>query len=705
MKQLHRSLAVAGSVLTAVCGYVIFPASYLRFWEAVRDLWNSVQYYFCWLFGLPIRVFPTVTEYSAVMTGKGSLPEEFTAFREWVGAFLTLAVSPDNWNDYWLWVGTGTKLLAKIIVLIMPLGIGLAAGISYLYGRGNTNHNQDTLLLKAFKSLSRVIYQPIRRFIRSFRQYLRERPWLVKLWITAWVFHLNLASIVAAFLAYYLYFAVTCSISATYMQFRKLLMDLNPLMTFVPVWTWLLLLYPVFHAWRKSVAKMILQHFEARNCGFIKELPIVTLSCGSMGKKKTTLITDMALSQEVMFRQKAFDILKDCDMRFPNFPWICFEGELRRCMEHGTVYNLATTGAWVAQKKKRFQKHGDASLQLYGYDLEKYGTQFCDCLRVYHLFDVLETYARAYFVYIVESSLIVSNFAIRTDMQLLDEGNFPMWYTDFFPETLAEGRFSKILDFDALRLGRHLLESNPNIGSFEFGVVAISEIGKERGNNLELREIRRNTAETNQKNDLFNAWLKMCRHSATIDHFPFIKVFADEQRPESWGADARDLCDILRILSSGEESMALPFYTLEEMLSEWVANRFLNLYYKFRFRRGDNTLLVYLLKQVVSRLWQRNVRLHNQYGYCCLKLETQRGTMDGKMARKKYFLMNRKIYSRRFSTDCFSDYFAARAKKCKVGLREYLAYGSEKATVEELKKQNSYFIQSLYNEQEECHGH
>lgn len=59
---------------------------------------------------------------------------------------------------------------------------------------------------------------------------------------------------------------------------------------------------------------------------------------------------------------------------------------------------------------------------------------------------------------------------------------------------------------------------------------------------LELREIKKGSDDTNQKNDLFNSWLKMCRHSATVDNFPFIKVFTDEQRPESWGADARDLC-------------------------------------------------------------------------------------------------------------------------------------------------------------------
>ena len=80
-----------------------------------------------------------------------------------------------------------------------------------------------------------------------------------------------------------------------------------------------------------------------------------------------------------------------------------------------------------------------------------------------------------------------------------------------------------------------------------------------------------------------------------------------------------------------------------------------------------------------------------------LKIEKERGTMDGKTERKKYFLMNAKIYSERFSTDCFSDYFSELAKKSKVGLNDYLEYAAEKASVEELKKQNSYFINSLYD--------
>ena len=236
-------------------------------------------------------------------------------------------------------------------------------------------------------------------------------------------------------------------------------------------------------------------------------------------------------------------------------------------MEYGTVYNLATTKAWVRLKEKRFQKHCNPDLQLYGYDYKRYGSVYDDALKVSKLFDVLETYAQAYFIYVIQSSLIVSNYSVRTDNIFTDSGNFPVWLFDFFPDKAPKySRHSHILDFDILRLGKKVIENNPKAGSFEFGVVAITEIGKERGNNLELREVKKGNEETNQKNDLFNSWLKMCRHSATVDNYPFIKVFTDEQRPESWGADARDLCDIICIADCSDIKLALPFYTIEEML-------------------------------------------------------------------------------------------------------------------------------------------
>lgn len=689
-------------VITAafiLLGAFVFGDSYLRFGETAKDFGLSVGYYLCTLFGLDHDIVPSVTEYSSVMDWDILLPSDFEGFTSQAKSFFSLLVDEENFLGYWAKVGDVMLVLLKVVAIILPCLLVLGLVIWRLYKSGNTKHNKDTVPLKVFKSFSRCLYQPLKRAVLSYRDFLTEHRAVWILWAVMWVFHLNAASIVTGFLAYYFYFVLSFDVPNLYVQVCKLLIDLQVIFRHFPWWSIAFVCWLLFDRWRKNIALNRLRHFEARNCGFINELPIVSMACGSMGKKKTTLITDMVLSQEVMFRQKALEILQQNDMKFPYFPWIAFEDELRRCMEHGTVYNLASVKAWVALKRSRFLRHRNAQTQLYGYDYARYGTTFDDSLKISRLFEVLETYAQAYFIYVLESSLIVANYSVRTDNLMADNGNFPMWITDFFPKRRRpQSRHAHILDFDVLRLGRKVLENNPKAGSFEFGVVGITEIGKERGNNLELREIKKGADDTNQKNDLFNSWLKMCRHSATVDNFPFIKVFTDEQRPESWGADARDLCDVVHIVSSGNTRLTLPFYTIEEMISEWTFNRFISLYYDFRFRRGDNTLLVHILKSVTAWLWRRNLRIYNRYGYSILKIEKERGTMDGKTENKKYYLMSAKIYAQRFSTDCFSDYFNDMAGKSGMGLMDYLEYTTEKATVEELKMQNSYFINGLYKD-------
>ncbi len=698
--RLQRTLNISLTVLVflglASVGLFVFTSSYLRFWETIIDFGVSVKYYFCTLFEIENPTQATIVDYSKIIVWDTVLPEDFEAFKSGATEFFRLLVDKDNFLSWLKDFGISVGGISKILCIILPCVLVLLLVIKRLYSSTNTKHNIDTVPLRIFKGVSSVTYQPVKQFMAQYICFVREHDWIWKLWVAILVFHLNLASVILAFFAFYFYFAVSFDFGNIYVQFAKLFIDLQIISRNIPIWALVLVAYMIFHSWRKRFARSRLQHFEARNCGFINELPIVSMSCGSMGKKKTTLITDMALSQEVMFRQKALEILQKADMKFPYFPWISFENQLRTCMEYGTVYNLATVKEFVQKKRERFCRCGNVHSQLYGYDIVRYGSDFNDALSVKDLFDVLETYALAYFIYVIESSLLVANYSIRVDNYPITEGNFPMWVMDFFPEGITNGRHAHILDFDVLRLGKKVIENNPNAGSFEFGVVVITEIGKERGNNLELKEVKKGTDETNQKNDLFNAWLKMCRHSATVDNFPFIKVFADEQRPESWGADARDLCDIVHIASSGNQRITLPFYTIEEMLTEWAFNKFISIYYDFRYRRGDNTLLVHLLKGITAFLWRRNIRFYNKYGYSVLKIEKERGTMDGKLENKKYYLMNPKIYARRFSTDCFSDYFNDMAKKTKIGLNDYTEYVTEKATVDELKMQNSYFINALY---------
>ena len=699
---MRRAINIMVSVLISVnfvlLGVFVFSSSYLRFWETLTEFGQSIAYYFCEIFGIEHGIVPSVNAPSQVVGNMIKLPDNLDGFKENTQSYFSLLFNGENFVGWWQSLTGTLETLSKVLVLLLPCLIGLWFVIRWLYGRSNIRHNKDTVPLIVFKFISKCTYQPLKRFVRGYGCFLREHGWIWQCWVAVWVFHFNLASILAGFLAYYFYFAVSFDLTTVYPQICRLFIDVQIPFRYFPYWSLLFVAWHLFQRWRRRIALSRLRHYEARNCGFINELPIVSITCGSMGKKKTTAITDMALSQEVMFRQKALEILQRNDMKFPFFPWIMFEKELQRCMEYGTVYNLATVKAWVGLKRTRFMRHHNARWQLYGYDVQRYGFTYDDALSVSALFDVLETYAQAYFIYVIQSSLIVANYSIRSDNVMMDEGNFPMWLSDFFPNThRRNSRHAHILDFDVLRLGKKVIENNPNAGSFEFGVVAITEIGKERGNNLELQEKKKKDEEANQKNDLFNAWLKMCRHSATVDNFPFIKVFTDEQRPESWGADARDLCDIVNIASSSKQKLAYPMYTIEDMIAEWSFNRFINLYYDFRFRRGDNTLLVHILKSITAWIWKWNVRVYNCYGYNTLKIEKERGTMDGKVESKKYYIMNRKIYARRFSTDCFSDYFNDMARQSRVGLNDYREYVTEKASVDELLAQNSYFINGLYH--------
>lgn len=694
-KWLNICVTLAISACFIVLAIFVFGSSYVRIISAFKDFGLSFGFYFGELLGLEHNITPTVNDISGISLPQIDLPQTAEGFINRVKEYFNLLFNSGNFIG---WLGHISGVMgnfAKVILVVLPCFLLLGLVIKALYRRGNNNYGKDTIPLRIFKGVSRFTYQPIKSFIRGYAAFICAHRWILVCWLIIWAANFNLITIAVEFFAYYFYFAITYDFSSLYLQFVKLISDLSTPFKYFPWWGILPLAVCLFDRFRKGIAFNRLRHNEAKNCGFINELPIVSMSCGSMGKKKTTLITDMVLSQEVMFLQKALEILQNADMKFPYFPWIKLEKKVQTLMDGGTIYNLATAKEWIKGEREKFEK-GDISV-LYGYDFKRYGMTFDNALGVQNIFEVLETYAQAYFIYIVQSSLIVSNYSIRTDNALIDDGNFPLWLTDFFPKHFrCNSRHSKILDFDILRLGKKVMESNPNAGSFEFGVIAITEIGKERGNNLELSEVKKTARDTNQKNDLFNSWLKMCRHSATVDHFPFIKVFTDEQRPESWGADARDLCDVINIISCGERRLALPFYTIEEMLSEWAFNKFINLYYDFRFRRGDNTLLVHILKSVTAFLWRRNLRIYNRFGYSVLKIEKERGTMDGKTENKKYYLMNAKIYAKRFSTDCFSDYFNDLARRSHTGLADYLEYATEKASVTELQAQNSYFINLLY---------
>lgn len=689
-----------------LCGVFRYFGALGRMIESVRDFGLSVGYYFCEMFEIPHTITPTVNElpkipfFDFIQTSTPStpLPDTAEGFQSTWARYWQLWATKNNFTGYLSFLGDLLYVICKVVVIILPFILAAYMYLKQCLKKENNDYDKDSRPLKAFKWLSAHTYRLVKRWLTAFLAFVKERSVYWKTWLVLWLFYFNVIAIILEFLAYYFYFVVSFDVANLYRQVYKLFLDLSVPFKAIPVWAWVIIGLVLFDKFRKNLAYARLNHYEMRNRGFINARPIVYMVCGTMGKKKTTAITDMALSQEVMFRDKAFEKILENDLKFPFFPWCNLENDLKRAMEYHEVYNLATVRQFIAKKRMRWEKEQTRE-RLFNYDYERYGLTYDDKLKVVNVWEVLETYAQLYFIYIIQSSLLISNYSVRVDGVLSDLGNFPLWNTDFFKRDsrLADSysRHAHILDFDSLRLGRKVAQNNRNANNFEFGVVIITEVGKERGNSLELSEKKKKDDSANQKNDLFNSWLKMVRHSATVDNFPFVRVITDEQRPESWGADARDLCEIVHIRESEETRLAMPFFSLAELLYDWLFGKFSGLYYQYRFVRSDNTLPMYLLKSLMAKINHYYTRIYNRFGYCRLRVQIESGTQDGTFNENKYYLTSKKIYSKRFSTDCFSDFFTEKALRSPVGIDDLAEYATEKATFSELGAQNSYFVGDL----------
>lgn len=681
------------------CTVFLFPYAFGRLLESIRDFGLSAAYYFVELFGFKHEITPTVNNFTQMpFELPFHLPATWGEFQAAWGEYWQLWASKDNFYAYLSWVGNMLFILCQVLLLVVPLILVAYILLRRYLQTHNNDYNKDSKPLKVFKKVSDFTYRPIKQWLKAFILFVQEHKPYCIIWLCLWAFHFNLFSIALSFFAYYFYFVVSFDLLNIYRQVYKLFIDLAPAINFVPFWAWIITALIILDKSRKKIGYSTLQHYEMRNRGFINARPIVNMVCGTMGKKKTTAITDMALSQEVMYRDKAFEKILENDLKFPFFPWCNLENSLKKAMENHSVYNLATVRRFVKSKFLKWRKR-PLPYRCFGYDYKRYGMTYNDKLKTVNIWEVIEIYAQLYFIYIIQSSLLISNYSIRTDNVLDDLGNFPLWNSDFFKRDsrFAESysRHAHILDFDSLRLGRKVIADNKNANNFEFGVILITEVGKERGNSLELSEKKKKDEETNQKNDLFNSWLKMVRHSATVDNFPFVRVITDEQRPESWGADARDLCEIVHIRESSDTRLAMPFFSLAELLYSWLFSKFERLYYDYRFTRSDNTLPMYLLKGLTAKIQHYYTNIYNTFGYCALSVQTESGTQDGQITENKYYIMHKKIYSKRFSTDCFSDFFTEKALRSPVGIDDLHEYANEKATFEELQKQNSYFINDL----------
>lgn len=385
-------------------------------------------------------------------------------------------------------------------------------------------------------------------------------------------------------------------------------------------------------------------------------------------------------------------------MRFPEFDFLAFEKSLKEEMIAFRIINWATAREYVRSRCVHYDMFPMRE-NLWGYDIENYSMTYNNGLEVIDIWTCLENYAQEYFTYTINTCLIMSNLAIRSDVDVIDMGYFPVFNQDFFkrdPEKTKEySAFAHIVDFDLFRVGCQMCNDKRIAGSFEFGVVVISEIGKERQNTLELREVKKSAAEANQKNDMTNAWIKVCRHNATVEGYSFIRILTDEQRPESWGADARELCSVLNIKSISERKMSLRFCFIPAFFMSVIMPKYWKYYNEVKLWGNENVYPIKNVHRVMSWIYASCERKQNVFGYYTEVIAKESGTLEEPAEEHDYYIMPKKIYAGRYSTDCYKDLFADRTLASGTSFYFINTYETACAKLDELKEQNSYFVNDL----------
>ena len=699
-------------VFSLLLSVLIYSNSFVRIKETITDLISSIKCYYLGLFYLETDLSSSVVNVSSVDL-RVLFPMDWETFKATFTLWGQALFNADNFNSYLYEFNDviliGVMLLQLLLVIFIVAKIIIQNSIQ----TQNNDYGQDTKPLKIFLRIEKF-FLPIKKWTLNFYQFFTTSkvPYL-KIFIAIWLYNLNVFTILGETLAFLLYFVSTLDLSSVFIQIYKLFFDLVIMFNGLPWFLWLVIFIVLICKWRNKKGYKNLTHMNAKNCGLVKSLGVATLVSGPMDYGKTKLCVSMSLLKDDIFKETAKDTIFKSDFKFPRFPFVVFENKLKRLISEHRIYSLATAELYVqsverlftcycAEKWRNKYKHLDGKKILFGYEYEEYGLTYNNGMYIETLFDVLSTYAKAYFVYSLPCSDKITNFAIREDGILESLDNFPLWDNDYFhldPYKIEDiSLYSKILDFDILRKGKKVVPLSELADTLEFGIVTITELDKERGNSLDTKELKKMVDDANQKNDLFNYSLKMGRHPSTIDFHPYIWFCFDLQRSMKVDADLREVCsEILDIVGTNKNDLALPLFFVEEFIYGLIIPEFKNMYELYRFYHGNNTLFMYLLRKICVPFYNYYHKTYNIFGYDTTYLNVLNGKLDNAGIEKKYYILHKKDFANRYSTDSHADFYRQSSLKKNKGIMDYKSYSSSRATLDELRLQNSYFIRDLEN--------
>ena len=699
-----------------------FQAVFGRMIRTAIDLILSAAYYITEL--TPARGLITPTVAAIPENIESLLPLKWEEFQPLLARYGELLVSSENMKESLKEVLDGVLFVAELICMFAPPAMLLMWAIPKMYKNGSDDIDHETKPLKIYKKFEEKIYMPVKGFIVGYIEYLKERPLLWRVMACIWLYNLNVFTILGGGIAYYLFWCIEFfEINALYAQLVKLVCDLSVAIEFLPVWAWLIIAYKVFDYLRKRAGMLALWFFESLNRAFLKIYEGALFLVGKQRAKKTTIITDMAMSQEVIYREQQKETLSRRDKQFPHFEWQRLEEFYRMSQGNKALCTLARWRRFIEllhthfrqEQKGMSEKAKRVRLQklrrkygytwndfIFGYDYEKYGLYYNDKLTKINVFDAIEGYVQMFYMYVAPTTMLWGNYPIRVDKFVEDKGTFPEINDDFFsrdPENIEqESHYSHIPNLDGFRLGNVYDETDPYINAFEYGVLNGDEWAKERGNQNTNVGLKTTDAGVNPRNDRYEENLKMIGHKTTIENITWFRLFLTDQRPDSLGAENKDLCDIIMIRGVSDPHIVMPGFMFEEWLYALATKIHDKLYYKLRNYRKDanGTLLVYLMKKLYTPIFRHYDRIVNQFSVYTADLKITNAMTQEQLKKKaKYYISKKKTYSGRFATDGIKKFYDEKTLKSDYGINEAPTYTDLHMTIPQMRAVKSIFYNRM----------
>lgn len=706
--------------------YIYTHFEYLinRYFISLKTNVLNVVYYFSKLsefdFNRPIQVIEQLNEINDLGNGN-YISNDIRVFVSDVKAKFILMFNKDFFLNFLMNLLKGISQMSKYMLLVFLLVLGVKMLISvYLDSERKVKKEKvkyskdydlkvyekyyeclsETKPLKIYKNIRDKIVYVIKYIINEFKTFKAKRIYNVIV-LFLLLFVTRIICIGLDLLGVIFILGADFNVLDVVGGFVSCLIDLSPILKEIPLWGYILIGYIVFDKLRMYFAIEKLRHYERYNKGFIKSTGVVNCINGAPGTKKMLTITDMSISTEEIFRTEAYSIIKNYSMMFPEFNFAYFEKVIMYKIRTGKIFNCYHIKKMVEDYENKFNKT-KSKKYIFGYDYEKYPLYVNDKLTKKSLFEILKEYGQAYFVYSACTPLAVGNYPIRFDQSVtgIDKGYFPLWKYEYFKLDYSKeySLYSKRIDFDSMRIGKKMIKDNPNAHTLDFGVLTFTEFGKERGNFVENQSIKKDDVNCNQKNDLTSMYFKMVRHSATIGNKTFIKVFMDEQRASSLSSDFMQLCEYTLFIreTDNDWKTSLFMFWLEPMIMGYLVNMRNKVLYKFRNRCEQKTLLIHLVNKIGSLAYLYLLKRENKFDYLVQRFDVFQGTnTDKKLKEKRYYLSKKKIWSGRYSTDCYAKFFDegfAHSRKGFIDLENYVSIHDD---VESMKEMHSFFVEDL----------